>query len=87
VVVETTALVQRRLGAEAVRDLHDRLLRPVSIVWIDKATHDAAVSALLAGGPTTLVDLVSFEVMRRLEIETAFAFDRDFARQGFALVP
>jgi predicted nucleic acid-binding protein len=35
----------------------------------------------------TLVDLVSFEVMRRLQIETAFAFDRDFARQGFALVP
>jgi predicted nucleic acid-binding protein len=35
----------------------------------------------------TLVDLVSFEVMRRLQIETAFAFDRDFARHGFALVP
>jgi predicted nucleic acid-binding protein len=63
------------------------LLRPFSVVSIDDATHRAAVSALLAGGPMTLVDLVSFEVMRRLQIETAFAFDPDFARQGFALVP
>jgi predicted nucleic acid-binding protein len=63
------------------------LLRPFSVVWIDEATHCAAISALLTGGSVTLVDLVSFEVMRRLQIDTAFAFDRDFARQGFALVP
>ena len=45
VIVETTALVQRRLGAEAACDLHDRLLRPFSVVWIDEATHRAAISA------------------------------------------
>jgi predicted nucleic acid-binding protein len=36
---------------------------------------------------TSLVDWVSFEVMRRRGIETAFAFDRDFATAGFAVVP
>jgi len=29
----------------------------------------------------------SFEIMRRRGIGTAFAFDDDFARQGFELVP
>jgi predicted nucleic acid-binding protein len=35
----------------------------------------------------SLVDLVSFEVMRREGIDTAFAFDRDFERAGFQVVP
>jgi len=30
---------------------------------------------------------VSFEVMRRHALETAFAFDRDFANQGFQTIP
>jgi predicted nucleic acid-binding protein len=35
----------------------------------------------------SLVDWVSFEVMRRSGIGTAFAFDRDFRRHGFATIP
>jgi predicted nucleic acid-binding protein len=35
----------------------------------------------------SFVDRVSFELMRRDRIETAFAFDRDFAREGFRRVP
>jgi predicted nucleic acid-binding protein len=84
-VVEATALVQRRLGHDAVRDLHTRLLRPVEIVWVDRETHELAVSAYLAGPRVSLVDRVTFEVMRRLGISVAFAFDRDFAREGFDL--
>lgn len=33
------------------------------------------------------VDLVSFEVMRRLGIDEAFAFDDDFAAAGFRVLP
>lgn len=33
----------------------------------------------------SLVDFVSFEVMRERGITTAFAFDDDFRRQGFEL--
>ncbi len=87
VVVETTALVGRRLGANAVRDLHERILAAIPITWVDESAHSAAVSALLVSRGPSFVDLVSFELMRRLRIETAFAFDRDFAEQGFEVVP
>jgi predicted nucleic acid-binding protein len=35
----------------------------------------------------SLVDWASFGLMRRLRIDTAFTFDRDFAGQGFELIP
>ncbi len=35
----------------------------------------------------SLVDQVSFVLMRRLHLDTAFAFDRDFDDEGFALYP
>lgn len=61
----------------------------MEIVWVDREMHAAAVSALLAAirRRVSLVDWVSFEVMRRRGIETAFAFDRDFAVQGFGTIP
>jgi hypothetical protein len=34
----------------------------------------------------SLVDRVSFDFMREHEIRTAFAFDRDFVREGFTLL-
>lgn len=89
VLVETSALVQRRLSPAAVRDLHHSLMAPVGVVWVDELLHRSAVTALLAGARrrVSLVDWVSFELMRRQGIERAFAFDEDFAAQGFELVP
>jgi len=89
VVVEATALVQRRLGIAAVRDLSGALLGAVETRWVDREWHDAAYGALLAAGQrgVSLVDWASFELMRRLGIERAFAIDVDFERQGFAVVP
>ncbi len=85
VVVESSALVQRRLGGEALRDLHRRLL---SIVAVARPAPDevaAATTDLLIdpGGPS-LVDRLSFEFMRRRGIDRAFSFDRHFADEGFA---
>ena len=50
--------------------------------------HRAAAAALLAAGRRgiSLVDCSSFEVMRRLGLERAFAFGRHFAEAGFQLV-
>ena len=47
------------------------------------------MTSLLASGrkDVSLVDWVSFELMRRAGISMAFAFDRDFAAQGFSLIP
>lgn len=89
VAVETSALVQRRLGAAAVRVLHEDVLPTVRISWIDEATHRAATAALLAspGRGVSLVDHVSFVLMRELGVTRAFAFDADFESQGFELIP
>ncbi|MGI8874947.1 MAG: type II toxin-antitoxin system VapC family toxin [Egibacteraceae bacterium] len=89
VLVETTALVQRRLGMEAARGLHDALVPRLGVRWVDEALHRAAVTALLAAGRrrVSLVDWVSFAMMRTEGITTAFAFDDDFAQQGFTTVP
>jgi uncharacterized protein len=87
--VDTSALVQRRLGLEALRALVDELILPISTVFVDRAVHDAAMSAVLAAQlrQLSLVDMVSFEVMRRAGIRAAFAFDEHFARFGFELQP
>ncbi|HEV8537190.1 MAG TPA: PIN domain-containing protein [Candidatus Limnocylindria bacterium] len=85
VLVETMALIQRRLGADAVRRFSHDFLPALSVVWIDEAAHTAGAAALLAALPTdvSLVDFVSFQVMRERDIAQAFAFDEDFRAAGF----
>jgi len=89
VLVETFALVQHRLGMEAVRALHEDILPLIRVDWIDAQSHTSSVMALLTAGrrSLSLVDCASFETMRRLGITTAFAFDRHFAEQGFDVQP
>jgi predicted nucleic acid-binding protein len=86
VVVETSALVQHRLGIPALRDLHADLLPVLEVTGVDDDLHRRAVSALLGAGrrDVSLVDWTSFELMRTAGIAVAFAFDDDFADQGFA---
>lgn len=61
----------------------------LSTVWVDERLHDAAVAATLAAprSAISLVDRTSFEVMRTVGANDAFAFDRDFATAGFTVVP
>ena len=89
VLVETAALVQSRLGLEAVRVLVDDLLPPVDIAWVDQELYGRAQSSLLstARRGLSLVDWTSFELMRTRQIDTAFAFDEDFVAQGFETLP
>ena len=89
VLVETYALVQRRLAMDAVRALTDEFVPLLTIDWIDDVTHGAAVAALLTSGRRhlSLVDCASFLIMRRRGLTRAFAFDADFEEQGFDTVP
>jgi predicted nucleic acid-binding protein len=89
VVVESFALVHHRLGGEAARGLQENLLSLINLEWIDAETHRAGVSAFLAASRRrlSLVDCVSFEVMRTLGIRTCFSFDPHFREQGFTLLP
>ena len=89
VLVECSALVHRRLGADAARSLLADMAPVLAIAWVDAELHQAATSAFIAAGrrEVSLVDWTSFEIMRRRGIGTAFAFDDDFAQEGFELVP
>jgi uncharacterized protein len=89
VLLETFALAQRRLGMEAVTEFC-ALASPIMVTkWVDQPTHDAGVAAVLAAGrrKLSLVDCVSFEVMRRAAIRRAFAFDPHFLEAGFEVIP
>ena len=85
VVVETAALVQHRLGLDAVRTLLDDMLGLVEVVFVDADLHRATAAAMLAARQRglSLVDCASFQTMRDLGLEIAFAFDRHFDQQGF----
>jgi predicted nucleic acid-binding protein len=87
VLLETFALVQRRLGMTAVQVLHEDVRPLLEIAWVDESLHSTAVTALLAANRRglSLVDCTSFAVMRSRGIRRAFAFDNDFALQGFEL--
>lgn len=89
VLVETVALVQRRLGMEAVGGFTDALLAVVTTEWVGEDDHRMALEAMRAAGrrDLSLVDCASFRVMRRANIRTAFTFDPHFAEQGFGVVP
>jgi len=89
VVSEVSALVQRRLGPEALRTLLSEVLEILDVETVDCATHDAAVASLLASVDRRIsfVDWTSFVFMRARGIMDALAYDRDFAAQGFRLGP
>ena len=65
------------------------LLRRVRIVWITEDLHDQARTAFLRESRRglSLVDCLSFSVMRAERIRHAFAFDPDFDEQGFLPPP
>jgi predicted nucleic acid-binding protein len=87
IVIEATALTQRRIGIDGVRVLHDRLLPVLEVHWVTAALHERAFAALLGADrrDISLVDWTSFELMRREAVDQAFAFDSDFTDQGFML--
>lgn len=89
VLVETEALTRRRLGAGVARRLVEDVAPVMDIAWVDPDLHAAAVARLLASPRrrSSLVDEVSFELMRRNGLVSALTLDRDFAREGFELVP
>jgi predicted nucleic acid-binding protein len=89
VLVETFALIQHRLGMDAVRGFQNDILPLVNIEFVVPELHRSGVSALLSASRRnlSLVDCVSFEMMRTLEIKMAFAFDPHFKEQGFNTLP
>ena len=88
VVVETYALLGRRLGLEAVRGFRSHLAPLIDVVWVDEPLHEAGLDLLLERRKRklSLVDAVSFVTMRGRGIDEAFAYDPHFEQEGFILV-
>ena len=89
VLVETFALLQSRLGLNAVRAFQEDMLPMVHVEFVSPELHRAGTAALLAAGRRglSLVDCVTFETMRYLGIKNAFTFDSHFKDQGFDVTP
>lgn len=89
VLVETSTLVQRRLGPAALHAINDDVLPSLRLVWVDETLHSAGMTACLAAArrDISLVDWISFQVMRTHGVAHVFAFDEHFREQGFTLIP
>lgn len=89
VVIEAFALIQNRLGMKAVSAFQEDVIPMLTIEWADESVHQAGVTSMLAANrrELSLVDCISFDIMRRLGIKTAFAFDRHFKEHGFECFP
>ncbi len=61
----------------------------LKVEWVDETIHQVGIASVLAAARRglSLVDCVSFEIMRRLGIKTAFVFDHHFDEQGFECLP
>ena len=89
VVAETLAVARRWFGEDGVITLLDDLLPIIEVLPVEPAVHTSAQSRYRASLPsgTSFVDQVSFGVMAKASIETAFALDSDFATAGVSVVP
>lgn len=88
VLVETVALLQSRLGLEAVRALEEAIVPVLRVEYVTGELHKLGMAALLVAARRrlSLVDCVSFEIMRRNGITASFSFDSHFKEQGFRLI-
>jgi predicted nucleic acid-binding protein len=87
VLLETTALLQRRVGLEAVWSFDRKIMPLLEIEWVESDLHGRAVRRLQMENnrQVSLTDCLSFEIMEAREIHTAFAFDEHFSERGFKI--
>ena len=84
VLVESAAVLQRRFGlTSALSFLAES--RTFTVHWITPEDHAEAVELLERRGKRnlSLVDCMSFIVMRQYGITTALVYDSDFQAEGF----
>lgn len=88
IVTESAALVGKRLPWSATEQLFDGLLQVVDVKPVSEELYEAAVAAYRdsSSARISLVDRMSFAMMRSLGISRAFTYDSDYSREGFELV-
>jgi predicted nucleic acid-binding protein len=88
VALETSAVLHTQIGFSAALTFHEGLLPALDVAWVDEDLHRRGLIAWRTAGrrALSLVDCVSFELMRELRIDQVLTFDRHFGEQGFALI-
>ena len=87
VLLETVALLQRRVGLDSVRHFNAKILPLLEVAWVNADWHNRAMQRLLTQNRKnlSLVDCLSFEIMEAREITEAYTFDRHFEEHGFKI--
>lgn len=82
---ESWAVIQARLGWEAVDAWRDRLVPLCEVIWITRELHELGEARCRQARrrQLSLTDCTSFEIMRRQGIGLAIAWDEHFRREGF----
>lgn len=84
VLVKTCALLDRRVGRDAVAAFREGFAPLLEVVWVDRDLYDRGLDLQLnRPRGVSLVDAVSFGCIREARIEEVFAFDRHFEQEGF----
>lgn len=88
VLLETLAIVHRRMGFAAAKALADSVEPGVKVYWIDQTIHKEAWENMVArsGAGLSLVDWTTILVARRLGARV-FTFDRAFAAERVLVIP
>jgi uncharacterized protein len=88
VLVETYALLGRRLGLKAVASFRADFAPLLDVQWVDAALHEDGLDLLLQRRlrDLSLVDAVSFLVIRRQRLDEVWAYDRHFKAEDLPLV-
>jgi len=84
---ESWALIQARLGWEAVEDWLNTLIARCEVVWIDEALHRVAAARARQARERrlSLTDCSSFEILLSRGCREVIADDAHFLNQGFVL--
>ena len=87
VVHESIALIQSRLGWEALDDFFDVLLPLCELVWVDRQLHELGLARHRQARERrlSLTDCVSIAWMKREQVDDGIFQDEHFDREHFRL--
>ena len=88
VLVESSALIHRRLGFEPLLAFIQSIRGIWATIWIDRFTHEEIWDRMRTRGGARL-SLVDWSVIVSSEMTRSaiFAFDSDFSQEGLTVIP
>lgn len=88
VLLETSALLQARVGLEAARRFQHEFSTLFNVHWVDEKLHEKAFRRLELRGKReiSLVDCTSFVYMEDNRISRVFTYDKHFSEEGFVIL-